>query len=123
MDIEDVEIVCALVIRTRKSKQKKQHWVHPIYSDILLKGQFHTLHEKLKEYPKKFFGYYRMNVKSFNMLLELLKSRSTCQNTNMRLAVPPEERLAVTDERKHLANVNVNFIRPTKLGYKTPCKC
>jgi hypothetical protein len=52
MDVEDVAIICALVIRNQKNKRKKYNWVHPIYSDRLLKGQFYTLHEKLRNYPK-----------------------------------------------------------------------
>jgi len=95
MDVKDVAIVCAL-IRNRRNKWRKHYWVHPIWNDTLMKGQFYTLHEELRNYPKKFFGYYRMSVKSFDMLLELLKPTITYQNTNMRLAIPPEERLAVT---------------------------
>jgi hypothetical protein len=85
MDVEDIAVVCALVIINRKNNRKKHNWVHPIYSDSLSKGQFYTLHEKPRDYPKKFFGYYRMSVKNIDILLELLKSTITYQNTNMRL--------------------------------------
>jgi hypothetical protein len=55
MGVEDIAVVCALVIRNRKNKQKKHNSVHPIYSDSLLKGQFYTLHENPRDYPKNFF--------------------------------------------------------------------
>jgi hypothetical protein len=62
MDVEYVAIVCALVIKNRKNKRKKLNWVHPIYSDRLLKGQFYTLHEKLRDYPKNVhLEYYVIN--------------------------------------------------------------
>jgi hypothetical protein len=62
IDIKNVAIFCALMVRNRKNKWKKDNWVHPIYSDRLLKGIFYTLHEKLRDYPKNVhLGYYVIN--------------------------------------------------------------
>jgi len=52
--------------------------------------------EELRSYPEKFFGYFRMSVTSFDELITFLEPAISYQNTNMRLAIPPEERLAVT---------------------------
>ena len=67
MDLLETAAVCALVLRIRKKKIRRQYWVHPIYSCRLLKGKFYTLYENLREHPIKFFSYYfRMNISTFD---------------------------------------------------------
>ncbi|PNF25675.1 hypothetical protein B7P43_G00639, partial [Cryptotermes secundus] len=56
---------------------KREYWVHPIYSERLLKGKFYTLYHELRQYPSEFFDYCRMSVHSFDELLLLLKPH-TC---------------------------------------------
>jgi hypothetical protein len=34
--------VCALLLRIRKGRRKKRHWVHPVVSKRLLIGQFYN---------------------------------------------------------------------------------
>jgi len=96
MDFLETAAVCALVLRTRKKKTGRRYWVHPIYSCRLLKGKFYTLYENLREYPIKFFSYFRMNISTFDELLRLDGPAVSYQNTNFRLCIPPEERIAVT---------------------------
>jgi hypothetical protein len=59
-------------------------------------GKYVLLHRKLKEYPDKFFEYYRMSVTSFETLLSLVEDTISKTNTVMRECVSAEERLAVT---------------------------
>ncbi|KAF9406808.1 hypothetical protein HW555_012947, partial [Spodoptera exigua] len=59
-------------------------------------GQFHTLYMQLRLNPDKSFEYYRMSIQSFDVLLNLTKDYITKQNTKLRTAIPPEERLTVT---------------------------
>ena len=66
MDLLETAAVCALVLRIRKKKIRRQYWVHPIYSCRLLKGKFYTLYENLHEHPIKFFSYFRMNISTFD---------------------------------------------------------
>jgi hypothetical protein len=74
-----------------QEKKEQEYWVHPIYSERLLKGKCYTLYHELRKYPSTFFNYCRMSVDSFDELLPLLKSHIFYKNTRWRLAVPPEE--------------------------------
>ncbi|KAJ8935151.1 hypothetical protein NQ314_012969 [Rhamnusium bicolor] len=74
----------------------KRFWVHPINSERLLYGKFHTLHFKLKQYPDKFFAFYRMSVSSFEELLSLVGPSIKKEDTQLRCAISEEERLSVT---------------------------
>nr|CAH7727427.1 unnamed protein product [Callosobruchus chinensis] len=94
MNFETTSIVCALEIFRRKTKRlRRKYWVHPIYCDRLLKGKFYTLFHTLRNYPDKFFNYFRMSKESFDELLSYIKDDISYQNTNMRLSIPPEKRL------------------------------
>ncbi|PNF34269.1 hypothetical protein B7P43_G16821 [Cryptotermes secundus] len=87
MDVYGTAVVCAILLRL-KEERKRQYWVHPIYSERLLKGKFYTL-----RIPIKFFSYCRMSVDSFDELLLLLKPHIFYKNPGWRLALPSEERL------------------------------
>ena len=57
---------------------------------------FATLYPKLREYEPKFFNYFRMTIKSFDNLLEILKTSFTSMSTNMRDSISAEEKLVIT---------------------------
>lgn len=59
-------------------------------------GQFHVMYHSLKEYPEKFFKYFRMSPQSFDELLNEIREDITKENTHLRLSISPEERLTVT---------------------------
>lgn len=88
-------VLCELM-RLRRKRKRRQYWVHPLWSDRLLRGKFYTMYYKLREHPDKFFKYFRMSVRSFDELLRTLGPALIYENTNLRLSVPAEERLAVT---------------------------
>lgn len=96
MDLVECACVSILIHRRRKKKISKKFWIHPIVSERLLHGQFHTLHYELRQYPPKFFNYYRMSVSAFDELLQILGPCLTYSNTQMRECISPEERLSVT---------------------------
>ncbi|CAI6372771.1 unnamed protein product [Macrosiphum euphorbiae] len=93
-------VIIALIQRRRimkgMKKRNREYWVHPICSNRLLQGKFHTLHSKLLNFPEKFFGYYRMSITSFNELVKLIGPAIAKENTQLRLSIPVEERLSVT---------------------------
>lgn len=90
-------VIIALIQRRRKLKKiNREYWVHPIHSDRLLQGKFYTMHSKLLDYPKKFFAFYRMSATSFNELVKLIGPAIAKRDTNLRLAIPVEEKLSVT---------------------------
>lgn len=77
--------VFALVIR--KKYLKKEITVF-IQFGAIDKNLINFRKEKLKEYPKKFFEYYRISVKR---LLQLFTPSITFQYTKMRQSIPSED--------------------------------
>lgn len=96
MDFNEVVVICAFEIHKRKMKRKKRYWVHPLYTERLFKGKFYTIYSELRQYPPKFFNYFRMSINSFDELLALVGPVITHQDTRFRKAIPAEERLTVT---------------------------
>jgi hypothetical protein len=96
MDLLETAEVCALVLQIRKKKIRRHYWVHLIYSCRLLKEKFCTLYENLCEHPIKFFLYFHMNILTFDELIGLIRPAVSYRNTNFRLCIPPEEKIAVT---------------------------
>ena len=61
-----------------------------------LKGEkVQKVYENVRNCETKFFGYYRMPIKSFDELLVLLRPRISRSNTSIRLAISAEERLTI----------------------------
>ncbi|XP_043257511.1 protein ALP1-like [Colletes gigas] len=91
-------LVCSFLYRERKKKEKSRRYcVHPINCERLIKRKFHLLHEKLLDHPRKFYDYYRMSPAAFTHLLALIEPYSIrMEDTKLRRAISPEERLSVT---------------------------
>jgi hypothetical protein len=87
MEVE--EAVC-LWFLYRRYKRQRQYWVHPILWDKV------TLYPKLRKYEPKFFSYFRMSVKSFDDLLEVIKGDIAPNSQCMRDTISPEEKLVIT---------------------------
>lgn len=94
MDFIELAALCALEIRRKKSKRR--FWLHPLTTQRSEKGQFHKLYADLRSHPVKFFKYYRMSLKTFDELLELIRPGITRRDTRWRRSITPEERLSVT---------------------------
>ena len=54
------------------------------------------VYENVRNFETKFFGYYRMSIKSFDELLVLLTPHISRSNTSIRLEISAEERLTIT---------------------------
>jgi len=87
MDFKDTACVCALLLRIRKDRRKKQHWVHPAVSKKTFKWEFYKLYEDFGNYKGKIFSYF--SIESFDKLLALVGPRIMYENTGLRLSVPP----------------------------------
>lgn len=86
---------CYTVDTKPREEDRGIWWVHPIIDDRLTMGSFVTLYPKLREYPPKFFNYFRMSSASFDELLSLVKDHlSPCEYV-VRDGVSPEEKLVV----------------------------
>lgn len=81
-----------IFLRKRKQNKKKRLWVRPIYVRRPLFGDFQHLFQELKEDAIMFFKYTRMNLVTFNKLLDIL--RSHLEKRNWR-ALPAEQRLII----------------------------
>jgi hypothetical protein len=95
MDVVEVGAILALVACNRR-RHKRQFWVHPIYSVRLSVGKFHVDFQRYRNYPDKFFAYYRMSVSSFDELLTLAGPSVSRQDTDWRRSMPEAERLTFT---------------------------
>ncbi|KOB66246.1 Uncharacterized protein OBRU01_20783 [Operophtera brumata] len=96
MSINNKVLVCALLYINFNRDKKRRYCVHPVLSDRLSSGIFHTLHSKLKEHPDKFFKYYRMSEETFNEIISFVGPFIKRQDTRWRCAISVEERLSVT---------------------------
>ena len=56
MDFTETACVCALLLRIKKDRRKKRHWVHPVVSKRLLNGLFYKFYEDLRNWRGKFFN-------------------------------------------------------------------
>ncbi|KAL4111886.1 hypothetical protein QTP88_015762 [Uroleucon formosanum] len=72
-------------------------WVHPLVSSRPSQGAFTLIFEELRSDPEKFFNFFRMSVSAFNELLSTYLGEKLLKiDTNMRKAISPVEKLAVT---------------------------
>lgn len=56
-------------------RSRHRYWVHPINLRRVTHGEFHHLMADLRKDDRKFSEYFRMEVASFDKLLEMLKHR------------------------------------------------
>lgn len=88
----DLMTMLALLIRI-KNKKKRRWWVRPINFNRTIQGDFLHLFQELKNDETMFFRYTRMNVATFNKLLNLI--HPFIHKTHWR-ALSSEQRLAFT---------------------------
>jgi len=85
-----------ILLKKKKEKNRKM-WVHPLLSTRLSEGAFSINFEGLRKDPVKFFNYFRMSVSAFDELLTTFVGHKLIKmDTNMRKAITPAEKLAVT---------------------------
>ncbi|XP_040196708.1 protein ALP1-like [Rana temporaria] len=87
-------------IRRRKQLEEKranhQYRVQRMLSQHSSARYFTTMYGELRKYPAKFFGVTRMSIGTFDDLLERLRPRFSCMDTQLRMSVSPEQHLLVT---------------------------
>lgn len=86
----------ALALCLLLDNMKRKYSVHPILSDRLINGKFHTLHNNVREYTEKFFQFNIMSQQSVNEIISLIGGHIQRQDTRWRPSIIPEERLSVT---------------------------
>lgn len=62
MDSDEEMLLLALLLRRqRKRRRQRTKRMHPITSERLSVGQYHTLMDRVRADPAKFFDYFRMS--------------------------------------------------------------
>ena len=86
----------------KKAKRKRTMWTKPWICNRLCMAAYHALVQELKETDNQgFANFLRMDMESFELLLQRVAPLIARQDTRLRLSIQPEERLALT-----LRNVN-----------------
>ncbi|XP_063241738.1 uncharacterized protein LOC134541921 isoform X3 [Bacillus rossius redtenbacheri] len=101
--MERVSVVCLAesLGLLDKPRNKRKYWVHPYNKERASSNRFRSFFEEVRKHEDKFFSYYRMSVKSFDELLEIVRPQITKMDTCWRNPLTPEERLSIT--RRYLA--------------------
>lgn len=92
--LASLAVVCAYQRIKRARRWTNRRWyVHPINQARELQGDYNTLFQQLKQHDTAFFRYTRMDVQSFNVLLELIGPHINHPHPR---AIHAEARLAIT---------------------------
>lgn len=71
--------------------------IHEINKDRIFYGEFHHLYPVLRQNPERFRNYLRMDIETFDYILEKIESRITKNWTNFNKSpIFPAERLVLT---------------------------
>lgn len=92
-DFED-DLALWFLTETVRPLKKKKMWVHQ-FNKKRCDGEYFRTCLPLLDYPDKFYSYYRMNVDTFNYILEAI-CKDIRKQSNFREVVSPEERLSIT---------------------------
>ncbi|XP_069616266.1 uncharacterized protein [Ranitomeya imitator] len=79
-----------------RRRRRRRFWRHPIIELRERRGAYHTLYGELNATPEKFQEYTRMSQDLFRDLLARVQGTIWRQDTQLRTAIPLEERLLVT---------------------------
>lgn len=96
MDVEDAICCWIAYRRMRRRRRERAYWVHPILRSRLTLSLYVTLYPSLRNYEVKFFNYFRMSIKSFDNLLQIIKKDISADENAIRYCISQEEKLIVT---------------------------
>ena len=101
MDAKKVA-VCGLIIgvamkRRRRRRRNRTVWTRDWIKNRMKQGAYHQLLQELRLTDKPSYQHFlRMDIESFEEILEVISPLIQKQDTCMRQAIPPAERLALT---------------------------
>jgi hypothetical protein len=76
-----------------KFRKSRRRWIHQIW-ESRTEGEYFKLCKILKEFPGKFSEYYRMNISTFDYILDAVKD-DLQGYSNFRKCIEAEEKLTV----------------------------
>lgn len=85
--------------RKLRITRKRRCWIRDVNRRNKEQGDFVNLVQELRNDEEQFFVYFRMNQRTFDLLLSLVGPSLRRQDTHLRHSVSPGERLAITLRR------------------------
>nr|XP_029717129.1 protein ANTAGONIST OF LIKE HETEROCHROMATIN PROTEIN 1-like [Aedes albopictus] len=102
MDSSDEEFFASSNTVDFITNKQREYSVHPINQNRREDGEFYRLYSDLREFPEKFRSYTRMDMETFDFILDMIKAKLLKDWTNFnKQPIFPCERLIVT--LRHLA--------------------
>jgi len=101
-DIDDVAAVLSVIAvlaneKRKKRKRKRSVWVQPWIANRQTHGAYHALLQELQMTDTKSLrNFLRMDMASFQLLLNRTGPLIARTDSNMRQCISPEERIALT---------------------------
>ena len=89
-------LALGLALKRYKRKRRRRKWAQQWYLCRERFGHTHLLNELRNSEPDVYKTFLRMDGESFDELLELVRPYITKENTVMRSAISPFERLSIT---------------------------
>lgn len=94
--LSKIKYVCALEACGMLTPRHRRYWVHPFHCVNDGFERFNAFYSSIRQYPIKFFQFYRMSIKSYDELLEVLRPYISKKSTAIRSSISAEERLTIT---------------------------
>ena len=90
-------IVALMIMRARRNRRNRREWVRQWIRNRPRLGAYHQLVQELRLADGESYRHFvRMDIATFDELLSMVRPHITYQDNNMRQAISPGERLAVT---------------------------
>lgn len=97
MDSSDEEFFASSSTVDFITNKQREYSVHPINQNRREDGEFYRLYSDLREFPEKFRSYTRMDMETFDFILDMIKAKLLKDWTNFnKQPIFPCERLIVT---------------------------
>jgi hypothetical protein len=93
-----------------KYANRRRRWIHQLW-ESRTDGEYFKLCKKLREFPDKFREYYRMNMNTFDYILDSVKD-DLQGYSNFRKCIEAEEKLTVACRYVlvMVVRININYI-------------
>ncbi|RXN38386.1 ANTAGONIST OF LIKE HETEROCHROMATIN PROTEIN 1-like protein [Labeo rohita] len=91
----DSDVLALCLLRRRRQLLQKRLWVHPILRSRNERGEFHSLIQELHLDEDRHKEYFRLSTAEFDRLLTMVAPVIEKQDTTLRQAIGPAERLAI----------------------------
>lgn len=96
---DEEDVLCALniinILNVNQTSKVRSYWVHPFWRENCRERGAFSVFKDLED-GDRFQSFYRMEKKTFDILVELVGPLIQKKDTNYRCSVCPRERLLIT---------------------------